>query len=69
MGRNEAYNHDRNLFGAVIAGLVAGRHFRRRVWVIIVSDLAKRTGRFNLIEGAISTGVAIGASLSNVMIV
>jgi MFS family permease len=37
------------------------------MWVIIVSDLAKGTGRFNLIQGAISTGVAIGASLSNVM--
>lgn len=37
------------------------------MWVIVVSDLAKGTGRFNLIQGAISTGVAIGASLSNVM--
>jgi MFS family permease len=37
------------------------------IWVIVVSDLAQGTGRFNLIQGAISTGVAIGASLSNVM--
>ncbi|MGH7988215.1 MAG: MFS transporter [Candidatus Binataceae bacterium] len=37
------------------------------IWVIIVADLAQGTGRFNLIQGAISTGVAIGASLSNVM--
>ena len=36
-------------------------------WIIVVSDLAEGTGRFNLIAGAISTGVAIGASLSNVM--
>lgn len=36
-------------------------------WIIVVADLAEGTGRFNLIAGAISTGVAIGASLSNVM--
>ena len=33
----------------------------------MVADLAEGTGRFNLIAGAISTGVAIGASLSNMM--
>ncbi len=33
----------------------------------MVADLAEGTGRFNLIAGAISTGVAIGASLCNVM--
>ncbi len=36
-------------------------------WIIVVADLAEGTGRFNLIAGAISTGVAAGASLSNMM--
>jgi MFS family permease len=36
-------------------------------WIIVVADLAEGTGRFNLIAGAISTGVAAGASISNVM--
>jgi len=35
------------------------------VWVIIAADLARGTGRFNLIQGLIATGVAIGASSSN----
>jgi MFS family permease len=35
------------------------------VWVIIAADLARGTGRFNLIQGFIATGVAIGASSSN----
>jgi hypothetical protein len=34
-------------------------------WVIIAADLARGTGRFNLIQGLIATGVAIGASSSN----
>jgi MFS family permease len=37
------------------------------VWVIVASDLAENTGRFNLIQGAINTAVAIGASMSNLM--
>jgi hypothetical protein len=41
---------------AVIFGVVA---------VIIVADLARHTGRFNLMQGATSTCVAIGASVSN----
>jgi hypothetical protein len=35
------------------------------VWVIIASDLARGTGRFNLIQGSIATGVATGASSSD----
>jgi predicted MFS family arabinose efflux permease len=35
------------------------------LWVIIAADLARGTGRFNLIQGLIATGVAIGASSSN----
>jgi MFS family permease len=42
--------------GAGIFGVVA---------VIIVADLARGTGRFNLLQGAMNTCVAIGASLSN----
>jgi hypothetical protein len=45
--------------GAGIFGVVA---------VIIVADLARRTGRFNLMQGAMSTCVAIGASLSNLLV-
>ncbi|HLX38021.1 MAG TPA: MFS transporter [Candidatus Binataceae bacterium] len=37
------------------------------VVVIVVADLARGTGRFNFIQGAISTGVSIGASVSNLM--
>ncbi|WP_236147185.1 MFS transporter [Scytonema millei] len=35
--------------------------------VLIVADLTKGTGRFNLTQGAISTAVGIGASLSNLL--
>jgi MFS family permease len=35
--------------------------------VIIIADLAQRTGRFNLMQGAMATCVAIGASLSNLI--
>lgn len=35
------------------------------VWVVIAADLARGTGRFNLIQGLIATGVAIGSSSSN----
>jgi MFS family permease len=35
------------------------------VWVIVAADLARGTGRFNLIQGLVATGVAIGASSSN----
>ena len=44
--------------GAGIFGVVA---------VIVVADLARGTGRFNFIQGAINTGVSIGASISNLM--
>jgi hypothetical protein len=42
--------------GAGIFGVVA---------VIIVADLARHTGRFNLLQGAMNTCVAVGAALSN----
>jgi predicted MFS family arabinose efflux permease len=42
--------------GAGIFGVVA---------VIVVADLAQHTGRFNLMQGAMNTCVAIGASVSN----
>jgi MFS family permease len=35
--------------------------------VIMVSDLARGTGRFNFIQGGLNTGVSIGASISNLM--
>jgi predicted MFS family arabinose efflux permease len=44
--------------GAGIFGVVS---------VIVVADIARGTGRFNLIQGAINTGVSIGASISNLM--
>lgn len=44
--------------GAGIFGVLA---------VIVVSDLAQRTGRFNLMQGAMNTCVAIGGSLSNLI--
>jgi predicted MFS family arabinose efflux permease len=44
--------------GAGIFGVVS---------VIVVADLARGTGRFNFIQGAINTGVGIGASVSNLM--
>jgi predicted MFS family arabinose efflux permease len=35
--------------------------------VLVVADLTKGTGRFNLTQGAIATAVGIGASLSNLL--
>jgi MFS family permease len=35
--------------------------------VVVVADLARRTGRFNLMQGAMNTCVAIGASVSNLI--
>ena len=35
------------------------------LWVIIISDLAKGTGRFNLLQGLIQAALGIGAALSN----
>lgn len=35
--------------------------------VLIVADLTKGTGRFNITQGAINTAVGIGASLSNLL--
>lgn len=37
------------------------------VAVVIIADLARGTGRFNLMQGAMSTCVAIGAALSNLV--
>jgi len=37
------------------------------VAVVIVADLARNTGRFNLMQGAMNTCVAIGGSLSNLI--
>jgi MFS family permease len=37
------------------------------VAVVIVADLARGTGRFNLMQGAMNTCVAIGGSLSNLI--
>ncbi len=35
------------------------------LWVIIISDLAKGTGRFNLLQGVIQAALGMGAFLSN----
>ena len=35
------------------------------LWVIIISDLARGTGRFNLLQGAIQAALGLGAFLSN----
>jgi MFS family permease len=35
------------------------------LWVIIISDLARGTGRFNLLQGAIQCALGVGAFLSN----
>ena len=33
--------------------------------VLIMSDLSQGTGRFSLLQGALSTGIGIGAAMSN----
>src|SRR6202012_785251 len=43
--------------GAAIFGIVS---------VLVIADLTRGTGRFNLTQGAIGTAVGIGASLSQV---
>ena len=45
-------------FGAAIFGVL---------WVLIISDLARGTGRFNLLQGVIQAALGIGAFLSNVL--
>lgn len=37
------------------------------LWVTVVADLTKGTGRYNLTLGAIATAQSIGAALSNVL--
>lgn len=37
------------------------------LWVIIISDLAKGTGRFNLLQGMIQAALGTGAFLSNLL--
>ena len=37
------------------------------LWVIIISDLAKGTGRFNLLQGVIQAALGVGAFLSNAL--
>jgi MFS family permease len=37
------------------------------VGVLVIADLTKGTGRFNLMQGALATATGIGASLSNLM--
>lgn len=37
------------------------------LWVIIISDLAKGTGRFNVLQGLIQAALGVGAFLSNVV--
>ncbi len=37
------------------------------LWVLIVADLTKGTGRFNFVQGAIGTATGIGASLSTLI--
>jgi len=36
--------------------------------LIVISDLTQGSGRFNLVQGVLATAVAVGASLSNLMI-
>ena len=45
--------------GAGIFGVVS---------VLVIADLTKGTGRFNLTQGALATAVGLGASLSNIAI-
>src|SRR5436305_7710222 len=35
------------------------------LWVVIIADLAKGTGRFNLLRGVIQAALGLGAFLSN----
>ena len=35
------------------------------LWIVIISDLAKGSGRFNLLQGVIQTALGVGAFLSN----
>lgn len=35
------------------------------LWVVIISDLARGTGRFNLLQGVIQAALGLGAFLSN----
>lgn len=37
------------------------------LWVIIIADLAKGTGRFNLLQGVIQAALGVGAFLSNLL--
>lgn len=37
------------------------------LWVIIISDLARGTGRFNVLQGTIQAALGVGAFLSNAL--
>ena len=37
------------------------------LWVVIISDLARVTGRFNLLQGVIQAALGLGAFLSNLV--
>ena len=37
------------------------------VWVLVVADLTRGTGRFNVMQGAIATAIGVGASASNIV--
>jgi len=37
------------------------------LWVVVISDLAKGTGRFNLLQGLIQAALGLGAFLSNLL--
>ena len=37
------------------------------VGVLVIADLTRGTGRFNLVQGALATATGIGAALSNLM--
>jgi MFS family permease len=59
MGRNAAYDHAGNVAIAVLAAGIFGA-----LTPLVIADIMRGTGHYNLAQGAIATMQGIGASLS-----
>jgi MFS family permease len=74
LGRNSAFDHGGNITIALLAGAVwligvqlldgIGAGIYQALTPLIISDIMRGTGRFNLAQGAVATTMGIGASVS-----
>jgi len=53
-----------DVFGPAVAALTLGLYARNQLTPLVIADIMRGTGRYNLAQGAIATMQGIGASLS-----